>query len=92
MGRMLHHDSIRILIEDSDPQRRLDAHVTLGERALLRSDVDSARSHFRQAADLDPTDERPRAALLQLEGAASRSPAAPPLSFWRWLMKKRGNA
>ena len=87
---MPHQDAIRILIEDRDPQHRLDAHVTLGERALERSDVDSARSHFRQAADLDPTDERPRSALLQLEGAASRRSGAGHIGFWRWLMKRSG--
>ena len=53
----------RLLVEETDPQIRLAAHLELGRRALGRRDLEIAETHFRQACDLDPTDERPRAEL-----------------------------
>ncbi len=91
---MPHRDAIRTLIESDDPHARVDAHLVLGQRALRRSRPDSALHHFREAADLDPTDERPRAALLELEGAAARRlQKGGRTSFWRWLFGSgRGTA
>ena len=87
---MPHNDAIRTIIEDEDPAARIDAHMLLGKRALNREDEDSALHHFREAADLDPTDERPRAALLELEGASTRKSSKPArTTFWRWLFRSR---
>lgn len=89
---MPHEQAIRTLIEDEDPVARVDAHLLLGKRALERSDAESAAHHFREAADLDPTDERPRAALLEVEGVGSR-PRPARTSFWRFLFRgRRGEA
>lgn len=60
-----------VLIEESDPRVRLAAHLELGRRAVARRELELAQAHFREASDLDPTDERPRAELRGL------SPAAP---------------
>ena len=84
---MPHTEAVLTLIEDTDPHRRMQAHLTLGERALDRQDTDTALVHFREARDLDPTDERPRTALLELEGAARRPGR---VTFWRWLMRRKG--
>lgn len=84
---MPHQDAIRTLIEDTDPEARIDAHLLLGKRALSREDETAALHHFREAADLDPTDERPRAALLELEGASTRRPKK--TTFWRWVFRSR---
>lgn len=92
---MAHQDAIRTLIESEDPAARIDAHLLLGERALRRDDSDSALHHFREAADLDPTDERPRTALLDLEGASTRptNRAGGRTTFWRWMFgSKRAEA
>ncbi len=85
---MPHQDAIRTLIEEEDPNLRIDAHMLLGRRALNREDEDSALSHFREAADLDPTDERPRTALLEMEGASTRKKPARS-TFLRWLFTGR---
>lgn len=89
---MPHRDAIQTLIEDEDPARRIDAHMLLGRRALTRDDEDSARHHFLEAVDLDPTDERPRTALLEIEGAKGRDaratkPRTGRMGFWRWLFR-----
>ena len=86
---MPHQDAIRTLIEDTNPEARIDAHLLLGKRALSREDETSALSHFREAADLDPTDERPRTALLELEGASKRRPKAPRSTFWGRVFRSR---
>lgn len=92
MVPMPHEHAIRTLIEDEDPAARVDAHLLLGKRAMERSDNESAAHHFREAADLDPTDERPRTALLEVEGVASKR-RGPRTSFWRFLMGgRRGEA
>jgi len=79
---------VRVLMEEADPIRRCAAHLELGHRAMHRDDVVSATDHFREAMELDPTDERPRAALLDLEGVR----AADTGKSWRksvfgWLWK-----
>ena len=56
----------RVLVEETDPIARLDAHLELGRRAAKRSDLDTAETHFREALELDPTDERPKAELRGL--------------------------
>lgn len=89
---MPHNDAIRTLIEEEDPTLRAGAHLVLGERALSRDDTQAAILHFREAADLDPTDERPRTALLTLEGVKSREKLKAKVgrtSFWRWLFRSR---
>lgn len=58
---------VAILLEDHDPVRRSRAHTALGRRALERQDVDTAREHLEQAADLDPTDEVAKRLLATLE-------------------------
>ncbi len=58
--------AIRTLLGDTDPVRRSRAHYLLGRSALDRSDLLTARDHFSEAADLDPTDERPRSELATL--------------------------
>lgn len=85
---MPHQDAIRTLIEEEDPVLRVEAHLVLGRRALNREDSDAARTHFREAADLDPTDERPRTALLEIEGVQTRKKPARS-AFWRWIFRGR---
>lgn len=92
MAVMPHQDAIRTIIEEEDPALRIDAHLLLGQRALSRDDPEAAIHHFREAADLDPTDERPRTALLDLEGAKGRklrAKTANKTSFWRWLFRSK---
>ena len=55
-----------LLMEETDPAVRLDAHLELGRRAMAREDLDTAETHFIEASHLDPTDERPRAELRGL--------------------------
>ena len=73
--------------------RRAQAHVLLGERAQGLGDDAAAALHFREAIDLDPTDERPRAALLGLEGLQARtaSEAVRKRRFWGWLTRRRAH-
>jgi hypothetical protein len=58
--------------------------MELGQRALDREDVGTARCHFMEAADLNPTDELPRTILEELE------PSAPLRGFGRlraWISR-----
>lgn len=55
-----------VLVEETDPGLRLDAHLELGRRAMARSDDAIARTHFEEALQLDPTDERPKAELRSI--------------------------
>lgn len=64
---------VRVLLEETDPLRRSQAHLALGQRAAARDDADTACQHFREAADLDPTDERPRSLLRHLDGGQKRA-------------------
>jgi hypothetical protein len=63
------------------------AHLELGRRASARDDVHQAALHFREAMDLDPTDERPREALrrLGLPATPEADAPAPRRGFWRWI-------
>jgi hypothetical protein len=74
-------------MEEADPIRRCAAHLALGRRAITRDDVVAATDHFREAADLDPTDERPRAALLDIEGLRSDTRSSWGRSVFGWLFK-----
>lgn len=65
-------DPIQVLLEESDPLQRSAAHLALGQRAMAREDLGAATHHFREAADLDPTDERPRSYLRTIEPAKPR--------------------
>jgi len=56
-----------VLLDETDPFRRARAHFALGQRAMARNDVDTAMSHLRRAADLDPTDERPKELLHRIQ-------------------------
>jgi hypothetical protein len=58
---------VSVLLEDDDPVHRSRAHTALGQRALERQDVNTAREHLEQATDLDPTDEVPKRLLATLE-------------------------
>ncbi len=72
----------RVLVEETDPGARLDAHLELGRRAAQRSDLDTAETHFRQALELDPTDERPKAELRGLGRAKPAKKRRFFKSFW----------
>jgi Tfp pilus assembly protein PilF len=72
--------AITVLLEETDPRLRLDAHLELGRRAMARRDAVAARTHFEEACDLDPTDERPRA---ELRGLARPTTKRGFLRFWR---------
>ena len=67
---------VEVLLEDSDPVQRSRAHTVLGQRALERQDVHTAREHLEQATDLDPTDEVPKKLLAKI---------APPPKRRRWF-------
>lgn len=67
-----------VLVEDPDPAARLAAHLELGRRAVARSDLELAETHFREAHALDPSDERPHAELRGLKAASG----APERSRW----------
>jgi hypothetical protein len=76
---------VRVLMEEADPIRRCAAHLVLGQRAITRDDVVTATDHFREAAELDPTDERPRAALLDIEGLQSDTRSSWGRTIFGWL-------
>jgi len=78
---------VRVLMEEADPVRRCAAHLELGRRAITRDDIVAAADHFREAVDLDPTDERPRAALMDLEGVRSESAQNWRQTVFGWLWK-----
>lgn len=72
-------DAVRVLLEETDPIRRSAAHRDLAERAMAREDLIEARVHFREAADIDPTDEVSREVLKSL-------PQESTPSWWRRLL------
>jgi len=41
-------------MEDTDPRRRAEAHLLLGQLAATRDDVQVAEAHFFEAAQLAP--------------------------------------
>ena len=59
-------EHVTVLLENPDPVSRSRAHRSLAERALAREEIDVARSHYREAVELDPTDEVARAELDRL--------------------------
>lgn len=59
-------DPVAVLLDESDPVRRARAHLALGERAIARDALELATEHLREAVDLDPTDEQPKALLAKL--------------------------
>jgi Tfp pilus assembly protein PilF len=63
---------VAVLLEDHDPVHRSRAHTALGQRALARQDVNTAREHLEEATDLDPTDETPKRLLATLEAPKRR--------------------
>lgn len=63
---------VQVLLEDPDPLRRSRAHLALGRKAMAQEELEIATEHFRAAADLDPTDERPRSYLRGLGGVRRR--------------------
>lgn len=69
----------RILAEEFDPAARLNAHLELGRRALATDDLTGAETHFTEACELDPTDERARAELRGLGKLKKQRK-----SWWRW--------
>ncbi len=81
---------VHVLMEEADPIRRSAAHLELGHRAITRDDLFAAVDHFREAAELDPTDERPRAALLDLEGVKTDRARTwrQTVSAWLWRTEK----
>lgn len=68
----------RILAEELDPALRLQAHLELGRRALADDAIELAETHFTEAREIDPTDERPKAELRGLGARKKRS------RWWRW--------
>ena len=71
----------RVLAEEADPRIRLDAHLELGRRALAIRELDLAETHFREASELDPSDERPRA---ELRGLGKLRAPARASRWWLW--------
>jgi Flp pilus assembly protein TadD len=57
---------VSVLLEEPDPIHRSRAHRALGERAIASRNLDRAREHLSEAADLDPTDETARKLLAGL--------------------------
>lgn len=56
--------NVTTLLENPDPVARSRAHRTLAERAERRDQWSVARIHYREALELDPTDEVARAKLI----------------------------
>jgi len=87
-------DPVDILAEDADPVLRSRAHAELARRAAARNDVDQATLHYREAFDLDPTDETPIEALHSLGVTAQprEDPEQRRSAFARWLHGLRRTA
>lgn len=58
---------VAVLLEEPDPVHRSRAHLELGQRALAAKNLQAAREHLEEAADLDPTDETPRKLLSRIQ-------------------------
>ena len=50
-------DPVHVLVHNADPASRSKAHQELARRAAARDDKTMAAFHFKEALDLDPTDE-----------------------------------
>ena len=73
-----------ILLEESDPLQRSAAHLELGHRALARDNRQLAETHYREAAQLNPSD--PQAAqALQGIGATLEAARRPRGGLFGWL-------
>ncbi len=77
--------AVLVLLEESDPLRRCAAHLELGQRAIARHDLATAVDHLQEAADLDPTDERPKSILRDI----ARKEEKPGRFAWvgRWFKR-----
>lgn len=73
-------EPVQVLLEERDPVARARAHTVLGRRALQRDELETARVHLHEAAELDPTDEVPRQLLAD---ARLRPRTTRGWSFWR---------
>lgn len=63
---------VGLLMEETDPVVRSKAHAELGNRALSTDNVPKAVIHYREALELDPTDEVSRDQLERLSRQKSR--------------------
>lgn len=63
---MQRSELVQVLIEDPSEINRSRAHAQLGQLALDHDNVDKAVLHFKEAVELDPTDEVSRDALALL--------------------------
>jgi len=76
-------DPVDVIASDPDPMSRSRAHTALGRRAAARSDTDQAIWHYREALDLDPTDEVPKDELRGLGKTPHATPAPAPSRIGR---------
>lgn len=82
-------DPVRVLLENGDPIPRSRAHYKLGKRAWAENHVGRAQRHFQEAADLDPTDERPLLELARIEEhAAEFEVKLPRAGFLRRVLSR----
>lgn len=84
---------VKTLLEDPSEVNRSRAHYDLGRLAVAEHAVERAARHFREAADLDPTDEQPIRALKAL-GDLTDEAARPTGTFLGRLFAgfRRANA
>ncbi len=75
---------VKTLLEDPSEVNRSRAHFELGRIAVADHAVEKAARHFREAADLDPTDEQPIRALRAL-GEVEAERVGVGGFFGRWL-------
>ncbi len=75
--------AIRVLMEETDPRLRAEAHLLLGKRAVARDDAIAAEAHFQEAAELDPADEDTWALLRRVRRHMKPGSA----SFWHFLRR-----
>ncbi len=65
-------DPVQVLVHNADPTSRSKAHQELGRRAVARDDKTMAAFHFKEALDLDPTDEVTAEELRRVAPAAAK--------------------
>lgn len=70
---MTARDPVTVLLESRDPRERVEAHLTLAERALARGDAAALEAHCRAAAALAPSDPRPAELARGLDEGGRRS-------------------
>lgn len=66
-------DPVSVLVHNADPTSRSKAHQELGRRAMARDDKTMAAFHFKEALDLDPTDEVTAEELRRVTPVVSKS-------------------